>query len=156
MSENCVIVSAKRTPFGKYLGSLSQMDPLDVAAHAANATLDATGTDIREKIDQIFVGNCIPNSFDTGSVTGRQIALKLGLDVFTTTIDTRQFSAGNHTLGARALINDGQSLTDTREIIVAEFHEDTSLAVGPLMVIIGILGILGAAMVVFFVWKRRK
>ena len=88
MSENCVIVSAKRTPFGKYLGSLSQMDPLDVAAHAANATLDAVGKDIREKIDQIFVGNCIPNSFDTGSVTGRQIALKLGLDVFTTTIDT--------------------------------------------------------------------
>jgi len=88
MSENCVIVSAKRTPFGKYLGSLSQMDPIDVAVHAANATLDAAGKDIREKIDQIFVGNCIPNAFETGSVTGRQIALKLGLDVFTTTIDT--------------------------------------------------------------------
>ncbi|BBO68045.1 acetyl-CoA acetyltransferase [Desulfosarcina alkanivorans] len=88
MTENCVIVSAKRTPFGKYLGSLSQMEPLDVAVHAANSTLDAAGTEIRDKIDQIFVGNCIPGAFETASVTGRQIGLKLGLDVFTTTIDT--------------------------------------------------------------------
>ncbi|MBL0715071.1 MAG: thiolase family protein [Desulfosarcina sp.] len=88
MAENCVIVSAKRTPFGKYLGSLSEMEPLDVAVHAANSALDAVGTDIRGKIDQIFVGNCIPGAFETASVTGRQIGLKLGLDVFTTTIDT--------------------------------------------------------------------
>ena len=88
MSEKCVIVSAKRSPFGKYLGSLSEMEPLDVAVHVANATLEAAGNNIKKEIDQIFVGNCIPGSFETGSVTGRQICLKLGLDVFTTTIDT--------------------------------------------------------------------
>ncbi len=86
--EKCVIVSAKRTPFGKYLGSLSQMEPLDVAVHVANAALETTGPNIKDEIDQIFVGNCIPSAFETGSVTGRQVGLKLGMDVFTTTIDT--------------------------------------------------------------------
>ncbi|MCL0102395.1 thiolase family protein [Dehalococcoidia bacterium] len=88
MAEKCVIVSAKRTPFGRYLGALSEMEPLDVAVHAAKAALEAPGKDISGDIDQIFVGNCIPGAFETASVTGRQIGLKLGVDVFTTTIDT--------------------------------------------------------------------
>ena len=88
MSEKCVIVSAKRSPFGKYLGSLSEMEPLDVAVYVANATLEAAGNNVKDEIDQIFVGNCIPGSYETGSVTGRQIGLKVGRDVFTTTIDT--------------------------------------------------------------------
>lgn len=88
MAENCVIVSAKRSPFGRYLGSLSEMEPLDVAAFVAKAALAAPGKDVSEEIDQIFVGNCIPSAFEAGSVTGRQVGLKLGLDVFTTTIDT--------------------------------------------------------------------
>jgi acetyl-CoA C-acetyltransferase len=88
MAEDYVIVSAKRSPFGRYLGSLSEMEPLDVAVHVAKATLTAPGRDITNDIDQIFVGNCIPSSFEAGSVTGRQIGLKLERDVFTTTLDT--------------------------------------------------------------------
>jgi acetyl-CoA C-acetyltransferase len=88
MVESCMIVSAKRSPFGKYLGSLSEMEPLDVAAHVARAVLTAPGKDIGRDIDQIFVGNCIPSAFEAGSVVGRQIGLKLGLNVFTTTLDT--------------------------------------------------------------------
>ena len=88
MVENCVIVSAKRSPFGKYLGSLSEMEPLDIAVHVAEAALKSPGKDMGGDIDQIFVGNCIPSAFETGSVVGRQIGLKLGLDVFTTTLDT--------------------------------------------------------------------
>lgn len=88
MADRFVIVGAKRTPFGKYLGSLSEMEPLEVAAHTAKAALTSQKRDLAPEIDQIFVGNCVPGSFETGSVTGRQIGLKLGLDVFTTTIDT--------------------------------------------------------------------
>ena len=88
MAEKFVIVGAKRTPFGKYLGSLSQMEPLDLAVHAGRAALNAQGKDLSSEIDQIFVGNCIPGTFETGSVTGRQIGLKLGLDRFTITLDT--------------------------------------------------------------------
>jgi len=88
MAENYVIVSAKRSPFGRYLGSLSEMEPLDVAVHVAKAALTAPGKDITSEIDQVFVGNCIPSSFEASSVVGRQIGLKLGRDVFTTTLDT--------------------------------------------------------------------
>jgi acetyl-CoA C-acetyltransferase len=88
MPENHVIVSAKRSPFGRYLGSLSDMEPLDVAVHVAKAALAAPGVDLTDEIDQIFVGNCISSSFETASVSGRQIGLKLGRDVFTTTLDT--------------------------------------------------------------------
>jgi acetyl-CoA C-acetyltransferase len=82
-----VIVGAKRTPFGRYQGALSETEPLDLAVHAARAALDAAGP-AAGAIDQIFVGNCIPGAFETGSVTGRQIGLRLGLDVFATTVDT--------------------------------------------------------------------
>ncbi len=88
MTEKCVVVAARRTPFGKYLGSLSEMEPTDTAVHAARAALTSTGQDLSPHIDQVFVGNCIPGAFEAGSVTGRQIALKLGLDRFTITIDT--------------------------------------------------------------------
>ncbi len=88
MSETAVIVRARRTPFGRYLGSLSEMEPLDVGVHAARAALAEGGDDLSDRIDQIFVGNCIPGSFQSASVVGRQIGLKLGVDRFTTTIDT--------------------------------------------------------------------
>ncbi|MHB8202516.1 MAG: thiolase family protein [Desulfomonilaceae bacterium] len=88
MTDKYVIVGAKRTPFGKYLGSLSEMEPLDLAVHAAKSSLTSQGWDITPEIDHVFVGNCIPGSFETGSVTGRQISLKLGLNKFTITIDT--------------------------------------------------------------------
>jgi acetyl-CoA C-acetyltransferase len=88
MGDQFVIVGAKRTPFGRYLGALSETEPLDMAVHAARAALTAQGLDITSAIDQVFVGNCFPPSFETASVTGRQITLKLGIDKFTTTVDT--------------------------------------------------------------------
>ncbi|MGA8831651.1 MAG: thiolase family protein [Desulfomonilaceae bacterium] len=88
MTDKYVIVGAKRTPFGKYLGSLSEIEPLDLAVHAAKSSLRSQGRDITAEIDHVFVGNCIPGSFETGSVTGRQISLKLGLNKFTITLDT--------------------------------------------------------------------
>jgi acetyl-CoA C-acetyltransferase len=82
-----VIAGAKRTPFGRYQGALSETEPLDLALHAARAALGAARVEA-DSIDQIFVGNCIPGAFEAASVTGRQIGLKLGIDKFTTTIDT--------------------------------------------------------------------
>jgi acetyl-CoA C-acetyltransferase len=88
MADKHVIVGAKRTPFGRYLGALSETEPIELGVHAGLAALNAQGTDLTPQIDQVFVGNCIAASFETGSVTGRQIALKLGLDKFTITLDT--------------------------------------------------------------------
>ncbi len=88
MASPLVLVSAKRSPFGKYLGSLAGIDPVDLATQVARAALTAAGRDLTHDIDQVFVGNCIPASFETGSVTGRQISLKLGIAGFATTFDT--------------------------------------------------------------------
>ncbi|MGO9572121.1 MAG: thiolase family protein [Desulfomonilaceae bacterium] len=88
MADNYVIVGAKRTPFGRYLGVLSELEPLDLAVHAAKAALTSQGRDVTSEIDHVFVGNCFPPSFETASVTGRQISLKLGLDKFSITLDT--------------------------------------------------------------------
>jgi acetyl-CoA C-acetyltransferase len=88
MSDVFVIVGAKRTPFGRYLGALSGMEPLDLAVHAGKAALTAQGRDLSAEIDQICVGNCFPPSFETASVTGRQVGLKLGIDKFSITLDT--------------------------------------------------------------------
>ncbi len=88
MPEKCVLVAAKRSPFGKYLGSLAEMEPLDVAVHVARAALNAPGKDLSPVIDRIFAGNCFPGSFETASVIGRQVGLKLGIDRFAVTVDT--------------------------------------------------------------------
>lgn len=88
MGDNYVIVGAKRTPFGRYLGALSETEPLELGLHAARSALTQQGRDLTPEIDQVFVGNCFPPSFETASVTGRQIALGLGLDKFAITVDT--------------------------------------------------------------------
>jgi len=88
MGDNYVIVGAKRTPFGRYLGALSETEPLELGLHAARGALTAQGRDLTSEIDQVFVGNCFPASFETASVTGRQITLRLGLDKFAITVDT--------------------------------------------------------------------
>jgi acetyl-CoA C-acetyltransferase len=86
MSREIVIVSARRSAFGRYLGSLSSMEPLDLAVQVARDALERSGTGGR--VDQVFAGNCFPASFRAASVTGRQIGLALGLDGFATTVDT--------------------------------------------------------------------
>jgi len=88
MAADYVIVGAKRTPFGRYLGVLSETEPLDTAVHAARAALTAQGQDVTPQIEYLFAGNCFPPSFETGSVTGRQVGLKLGIDRFSVTLDT--------------------------------------------------------------------
>ena len=88
MTGTCVVVAAKRTAFGRYLGALSETDPLDLASALGMAVLRVNGRDISTEIDQVFVGNCFPSAFESGYVIGRQIGLRLGLNVFSTTIDT--------------------------------------------------------------------
>jgi len=68
------IVSAKRTPFGRFLGSLSGLSPVELAVAAGEAAL--SGID-RAKIDLCVLGNVLGAGH--GMNISRQIALKLGL-----------------------------------------------------------------------------
>ncbi len=89
MGEEIVLVAARRTPFGKYLGALSELEPLELAEAAATGALEQAGlSDSREVVERIFVGNCFSTSFATPSVVARQLGLWLGIDGFAQTVDT--------------------------------------------------------------------
>lgn len=88
MERELVIVAARRCAFGRYLGALGEADPVDLATQVAAAVLREHSPGLSEHVEQVFVGNCLPASFDTASVAGRQISLALGLSCFATTIDT--------------------------------------------------------------------
>ncbi len=69
------LVSGKRTPFGKFGGSLKDVTPVDLAVIAGKAVLEETGLDPK-KIDQVILGNVVTSSTDT-IYGGRHLALKL-------------------------------------------------------------------------------
>jgi acetyl-CoA acyltransferase 2 len=71
------IVNGKRTPFGKFGGSLMGIKPVDLAVAASKALLDESGIK-PDKIDQVILGNVVPSSTDT-MYGGRHLALKLGM-----------------------------------------------------------------------------
>lgn len=74
--EKIYLVHGKRTPFGKFGGSLKDIKPVDLAVHAAKALISDLNLD-PQKIDQVLLGNVVPSSTDT-LYGGRHLALKLG------------------------------------------------------------------------------
>jgi acetyl-CoA acyltransferase 2 len=70
------LVQGKRTPFGKFGGSLKDVTPVDLAVHASKALISEIKLDA-SKIDQFLLGNVVPSSTDT-MYGGRHLALKLG------------------------------------------------------------------------------
>lgn len=71
------IVAGKRTPFGKFGGSLKKITPVDLAVHASKAILEETGIK-PEQVDHVIFGNVAPSTTDT-MYAGRHLALKLGM-----------------------------------------------------------------------------
>lgn len=74
--ERVFLVQGKRTPFGKFGGSLKDITPVDLAVHASKALISEIKLD-PAKIDQVLLGNVVPSSTDT-MYGGRHLALKLG------------------------------------------------------------------------------
>lgn len=70
------LVAGKRTPFGKFGGSLTDISPVDLAVYAGKALLSETNIN-PDKIDQVILGNVITSSTDA-MYGGRHLALKLG------------------------------------------------------------------------------
>lgn len=70
------LVAGKRTPFGKFGGSLKDITPVDLAVAAAKSLISEIGLN-PESIDQVILGNVVPSSTDT-MYGGRHLALKLG------------------------------------------------------------------------------
>lgn len=73
MREVC-IVSAQRTPIGRFLGSLARESAVDLACHAGEGVLADFD---RSKIDQVIVGNIL--GAGQGMNIARQVGVRLGL-----------------------------------------------------------------------------
>lgn len=74
--EKIYLVQGKRTPFGKFGGSLKDITPVDLAVHASKALISEIKLD-PSKIDEVILGNVVSSSTDT-MYGGRHLALKLG------------------------------------------------------------------------------
>ena len=70
------IVSAKRTPIGKFKGSLSSLPASDLGALSIKACLEETSLN-PEKIDEVIVGQVL--GAGTGQAPARQTMLKAGI-----------------------------------------------------------------------------
>jgi acetyl-CoA C-acetyltransferase len=73
-----VIVDAKRTPFGRFRGRLSQKSPVELAVSAAQPILARIDS---SKLDQVIVGNVLAAGH--GMNVARQISIGLGIPVQT-------------------------------------------------------------------------
>lgn len=73
------IVQGKRTPFGKFGGSMGGITPVDLAVFASKALLEETQIS-PDSLDQVIFANVIPSTPDT-LYAGRHLGLKSGLKV---------------------------------------------------------------------------
>jgi acetyl-CoA acyltransferase 2 len=71
------IVQGRRTPFGKFGGSLASLTPVELAVYATKALLHEMRLD-PELFDQVIFANVIPSTPDT-LYAGRHLALKTGM-----------------------------------------------------------------------------
>jgi acetyl-CoA C-acetyltransferase len=74
-----VIVSAVRTPYGKFGGALRDVPGVDLAAHVIRQVLERAAI-TADRVDEVYLGTCVPA--ETGPiapVVARQALLKAGL-----------------------------------------------------------------------------
>jgi len=79
MLKNVFVVGAKRTPFGKFGGSLKAMTPVQMGVEAAKAAL-ASANVAPELVDSVCVGN-VAQTDTTCAYLARHIALNAGVPV---------------------------------------------------------------------------
>ncbi|WP_437193805.1 thiolase family protein [Planctomicrobium sp. SH527] len=95
------VVSAKRTPQGRFLGGLSKFSPVDLAVAASKAALSGINP---ERVDSVIVGNVLGAGF--GMNIARQIAIHSGLSISTPAYTVNMMCAS----GMQAVILAAQSI----------------------------------------------
>jgi acetyl-CoA C-acetyltransferase len=74
---NIVIVAARRTPIGSYLGAFKDVSATDLGVTAARAVLEALPSELQADMADVIVGNVLQAG--QGMNPARQIAVKAGL-----------------------------------------------------------------------------
>ena len=117
-----VIVSAKRTPLGKFMGGLSTVPAPKLGAIVIQGALEAIGLDATE-VDEVYMGNVLQAG--VGQAPDRQAAIFAGIpDTVPCTTVNKVCSSGMKTImmAAQAI-----ALGDA-EVVVAGGMENMSLA----------------------------
>ena len=83
--DQVVVLSAARTPFGRFGGAFQDLSPVELGAVAIRAAVAQAGAPI-DRIDQALVGNCM-GAASLGQVPGRQVALRAGLPERVSVVD---------------------------------------------------------------------
>ncbi|MEX2144615.1 MAG: acetyl-CoA C-acyltransferase [Anaerolineales bacterium] len=73
-----VILSAVRTPIGKFLGALGSLTATELGAAAVRAAVERAGLDGSAPFDEVIMGNVV--SAGVGQAPARQAAIFAGLD----------------------------------------------------------------------------
>lgn len=117
-----VIVSAKRTPLGKFMGGLSTVPAPKLGAIAIQGALETIGLDATE-VDEVYMGNVLQAG--VGQAPARQAAIFAGIpDTVPCTTVNKVCSSGMKTIMMAAQVI---ALGDA-EVVVAGGMENMSLA----------------------------
>lgn len=121
MQDPIVVVSAARTPIGRYAGSLSGIDGHVLGATAVGAALDRAGLARTEGVDEVVMG-CIAQ-VGPDSYNARRVALAAGLPDSTPAFNVNRLCGS----GLQAILSGAMELqTGHGSVIVAGGNESMS------------------------------
>jgi acetyl-CoA C-acetyltransferase len=122
MTDPIVIVAAKRTAIGSFMGSLSSMPAHDLGAHVIASALASCGIDAAD-VDDVVMGQVL--TAGVGQNPARQAAMKAGIPSSRTAITINQVCGS----GLRAVAMAAQSIiAGDANIVVAGGQENMSLS----------------------------
>jgi acetyl-CoA C-acetyltransferase len=121
-SRQPVIVSAARTPIGKFLGGLAPLSAPELGAIAIRAALERSGVD-QSAVEEVIMGNVIQGG--VGQAPARQATIKAGLPATVSALTINKVCGS----GLKAVMLAAQSIkAGDRQVVVAGGQESMSNA----------------------------
>jgi acetyl-CoA C-acetyltransferase len=121
-SRQAVIVSAARTPIGKFLGGLSPLSAPELGAIAIRAAIERSGIGIQD-VEEVIMGNVIQGG--VGQAPARQAMLKAGVPASVSAMTINKVCGS----GLKAVMLAAQSIkAGDRKVLVAGGQESMSNA----------------------------
>lgn len=117
-----VLVSAVRTPIGKFLGGLSPLSAPELGAAAIRAAVERAGVDTGD-VEEVIMGNVLQGG--VGQAPARQASLKAGLPVTVSALTINKVCGS----GLKAVMLAAQSIrAGDNQVVVAGGQESMSNA----------------------------
>jgi len=121
-SRQAVILSAARTPIGRFLGGLAPLSAPELGAAAIRAAVQRAGIDVND-VEEVIMGNVIQGG--VGQAPARQAALKAGIPATVSALTVNKVCGS----GLKAVMLAAQAIkAGDRDVIVAGGQESMSNA----------------------------